>query len=174
MVGDIYLHCKVIRWLHWDTSFCQIIWFRLGRFCLSIYLLQISTSDFNKMSLIQRSVVLFFLPWFCLYLKASMGRVSMWAISLSFKSFCKAGPLNQSYCKQESNLLTRKKIKPVVKALNGNSRITHPYIIPSVWCDKKSRRNGNCLPQTTLKHCMWKHNVPSKKRLWKWGSVTKI
>lgn len=67
-----------------------------------------------------------------------MGKVPKWAFSLSLKSFSKAEPLNQSYCKQESNILckhqslNKEKDKTVGKSLNGNSRITHPYIIFSV------------------------------------------
>lgn len=54
-----------------------------------------------------------------------MGKGLKWAFSLSLKSFCKAGPLNQSYCKQESNLscknqsLNKEKDKTVGKSLNG-------------------------------------------------------
>lgn len=67
-----------------------------------------------------------------------MGKVLKRAFSLKLKSFCKAGPLNQSYSKQESNLLrknqslNKEKDKTVGKSLNGNFRITYPDTITSV------------------------------------------
>lgn len=67
-------------------------------------------------------------------------------IFIKFRSFCKAGPLNQSFCKQESNLLCKKQSlnmeedKTVGKSLNDNSRISLHY--PQCKCDGTKSLEG--------------------------------